>query len=145
MGPARPDPAQHAHLLHTHDRRHGPLLQRLDRLAVVPRRRLLHPHRRRTAQAQPRPARPALRPSLTAGDPVSYGYDPAARTYTLTYTTRANTDGPTEIAVPRDVYPDGYNVAVQGRNADWDRHGQTLTVATRGRTGGTYTVTLTPR
>ncbi|MGA4543575.1 cellulase family glycosylhydrolase [Uniformispora flossi] len=81
----------------------------------------------------------------TAGDPVSYGYDPATRTYTLTYTTRANADGPTEIAVPRDVYPRGYNVAVQGRNADWDRHGQTLTVTTRGRTGGTYTVTLTPR
>ncbi|NUU25418.1 MAG: cellulase family glycosylhydrolase [Streptomycetaceae bacterium] len=80
-----------------------------------------------------------------AGDPTAYSYDPVTRTYTLTYTTRPGTTAPTEITVPRDTYPDGYRVTVAGRGASWDARGQTVRISTRGRPGGSYTVTLTPR
>ncbi|WP_329200646.1 MULTISPECIES: cellulase family glycosylhydrolase [unclassified Streptomyces] len=80
-----------------------------------------------------------------AGDPLGFAYDPATRTYTLTFRTRDNAAGPTEITVPKDTYPNGYRVTVQGRNAKWDGHGQTVTVSTHGRSGTTYRVTIGPR
>lgn len=80
-----------------------------------------------------------------AGAPTSYAYDPATRTYTLTFTTRAGVTAPSEITVPRDVYPTGYRVKIEGRKADWHSHGQTVQVQTRGHAGETYTVTITPR
>ncbi|MEV7523878.1 cellulase family glycosylhydrolase [Streptomyces sp. NPDC091371] len=80
-----------------------------------------------------------------AGDPLGFAYDPAARTYSLTFRTRDGAEGPTQITVPKDTYPNGYRVTVRGGNARWDGHGQTVTVNTRGRTGTTYKVTISPR
>ncbi|KJY35150.1 MULTISPECIES: cellulase family glycosylhydrolase [Streptomyces] len=80
-----------------------------------------------------------------AGDPLGFAYDPAARTYTLTFRTRDNAGGPTQITVPGDTYPNGYRVTVRGGDARWDGHGQTVTVNTRGRAGTTYEVTIGPR
>ncbi|MFD2122975.1 hypothetical protein ACFSNO_31670 [Streptomyces cirratus] len=70
---------------------------------------------------------------------------PRATPYTLTFRTRDNAAGPTEITVPRDTYPNGYRVTLQGRDATWDGHGQTVTVSTHGRSGTTYQVTISPR
>ncbi|QES47619.1 endoglycoceramidase [Streptomyces venezuelae] len=80
-----------------------------------------------------------------AGDPLTYAYDPATRTYTLTFRTRHTADGPTQITVPRDTYPGGYRVDVRGGKAGWKERGQTVTVNTRGRAGATYQVTISPR
>ncbi|MEU8135695.1 cellulase family glycosylhydrolase [Streptodolium elevatio] len=83
--------------------------------------------------------------SAVAGNPTQYAYDPATRTYRITYTTRADTRGPTEITVPRDVYPNGYRVKIEGHKASWHAHGQTVEVSANGRPGTTYTVTVIPR
>ncbi|MFB0633289.1 hypothetical protein [Streptomyces sp. AB3(2024)] len=80
-----------------------------------------------------------------AGDPLRFAYDPATRTYTLTFRTRDNAEGLTQISVPRDTYPGGYRVDAQGGKASWDDHGQTVSVSTRGRAGATYKVTISPR
>ncbi|MEJ8651664.1 hypothetical protein WKI65_27175 [Streptomyces sp. MS1.AVA.3] len=80
-----------------------------------------------------------------AGDPLKFAYDPATRTYTLTFRTRDNAEGPTRITVPRDAYPGGYRVDLQGNKASWGDHGQTVTVSTHGRAGATYRVTISPR
>lgn len=80
-----------------------------------------------------------------AGDPLKFVYEPATRTYTLTFRTRDNAEGPTRITVPRDTYPGGYRVDIQGNKASWDDHGQTVTVSTQGRAGATYRVTISPR
>ncbi|MYT20213.1 endoglycoceramidase, partial [Streptomyces sp. SID7760] len=78
-------------------------------------------------------------------DPLAFAYDPATRTYTLTFRTRDNAEGPTEITVPADTYPGGYRVEVRGGKARWDGHAQTVTVSTHGRPGATYEVTISPR
>jgi endoglycosylceramidase len=68
-------------------------------------------------------------PQVIAGTPLSWGFDPAARTFTLRYTT-ARADGTgrfepgatTEIATPRLVYGGRYGVRVDG-GAVAVRHG----------------------
>ncbi|MET7302316.1 cellulase family glycosylhydrolase [Embleya sp. NPDC005575] len=82
--------------------------------------------------------------SAIAGNPLTATYDPATRTYRLTFTTRRNADGPTEIAVPKDVYPHGYHVRIDGPKASWDDRGRTVKVTTHGRQGTAYTITITP-
>ncbi|MGW8400928.1 hypothetical protein ACWGLP_30320 [Streptomyces lydicus] len=37
-----------------------------------------------------------------AGEPLKFAYDPATRTYTLTFRTRDNAAGPTRITVPTE-------------------------------------------
>ncbi|MFF4368353.1 cellulase family glycosylhydrolase [Streptomyces sp. NPDC001594] len=80
-----------------------------------------------------------------AGDPLGFAYDPASRTYTLAFRTRDDTQGPTLITVPRDTYPAGYQVTVEGGRARWDGHGQTVSVDARGTAGTTYKVTVSPK
>lgn len=92
------------------------------------------------AQLLVQPYAPAV-----AGDPLTFAYAPATRTYTLTFRTRDNAEGPTRITVPRDTYPDGYRVNIQGSKASWHDHGQTVTVRTHGRAGATYRVTISPK
>ncbi|MFF8374276.1 hypothetical protein ACF05W_36530 [Streptomyces lydicus] len=72
-----------------------------------------------------------------AGDPLKFAYDPATRTYTLTFRIRDNAAGPTQITVPRDTYPGGYRVDIQGSKASWGDHGQSVTVSTHGGAGAT--------
>jgi len=51
-------------------------------------------------------------PERVAGDPVSYAFDAASRTFTLTYTPHGHAT--TEISVPDRVYPAGYQVDCGG-------------------------------
>ena len=60
-------------------------------------------------------------PQAVAGTPESFGFDPAAKRFTLSYVTRRaggggsfGADVETEIAVPKRAYPDGYAADVQG-------------------------------
>ncbi|MFO0548700.1 MAG: cellulase family glycosylhydrolase [Polyangiaceae bacterium] len=53
-------------------------------------------------------------PERVAGDPVSYAFDPATQTFTLTYKPDASITAPTEISVPARVYPTGYTVQCDG-------------------------------
>jgi len=52
-------------------------------------------------------------PERVAGDPTSYAFDAATRTFTLTYTPRAMKQ-PTRIIVPARVYPQGFTVECGG-------------------------------
>ncbi len=71
-------------------------------------------------------------PQAVAGTPVSYGFDPSTRRFTLAYSTKGPTGKnfsrrlpkrrsakkakfrQTQIFLPRDHYPGGYSVSVQG-------------------------------
>lgn len=53
-------------------------------------------------------------PERVAGDPVSYAFDAATSTFTLTYHPDPSIGAPTEISVPDRVYPDGYTVQCDG-------------------------------
>ncbi|MFE6848525.1 hypothetical protein [Streptomyces sp. NPDC057686] len=63
----------------------------------------------------------------------------------LTFRTRDNAQGPTQITVPGDTYPGGYRVDVAGSKAGWGNHGETVTVSTHGRAGATYKITISPK
>ncbi|MET7299037.1 hypothetical protein [Embleya sp. NPDC005575] len=78
-----------------------------------------------------------------AGNPESYRYDPDTRTYTLTFTTHRGVDGPTEIALPKDVYakPPTIQITGPGRtHTDTRNNTAGITTAKDGR----YTITITP-
>lgn len=53
-------------------------------------------------------------PARVAGDPLSFEYDESSRTFTLSYRPSARVVAPTEIVLPRRVYPAGYRVACGG-------------------------------
>lgn len=59
-------------------------------------------------------------PQAIAGVPLSYGFDESSRVFTLKYTTRLASGRPspkglqTKIHIPRQHYPNGYRVTVQG-------------------------------
>ncbi|MEU9175745.1 cellulase family glycosylhydrolase [Streptomyces sp. NPDC048550] len=80
-----------------------------------------------------------------AGDPLVFAYAPVTRTYTLTFRTRDDAVGATQIIVPKEAYPSGYRVDVRGDRASWDSHGQTVSVRTRAGAGARYEVTISPR
>jgi len=48
-------------------------------------------------------------PERVAGDPISYAFDAATQTFTLTHSPDGSRK-PTEISVPTRVYPSGYQV-----------------------------------
>jgi endoglycosylceramidase len=53
-------------------------------------------------------------PERIAGDPVSWTYDPATSTFTLTYHASPSVSAPTVIAVPPRLYTNGYAVDCGG-------------------------------
>jgi endoglycosylceramidase len=53
-------------------------------------------------------------PERVAGDPVSYAYDAATSTFTLTYRASTTITLPTVISVPSRLYPNGYAVDCAG-------------------------------
>ncbi|MEU9147302.1 hypothetical protein [Streptomyces sp. NPDC048349] len=114
---------------HRRDGLPGPLLQRLDGLAVVPGRRLLLLDQTGTAKPN---ARLLVQPSAraVAGDPLGLAYDPRHTHLHPHLPHPRPCRGPTQITVPEDTYPDGYRVTAQGGHARWDGHGQTVTVNT---------------
>ncbi|MBW2457224.1 MAG: cellulase family glycosylhydrolase [Deltaproteobacteria bacterium] len=52
-------------------------------------------------------------PMQVAGDPVSFAFDEASRTFTLKWRPDPAIEAPTEIAVPTRTYPAGYSVACE--------------------------------
>jgi endoglycosylceramidase len=59
-------------------------------------------------------------PERVAGDPLSYAFDAATSTFTLTYRPDRTIVEPTVVSVPARVYPNGYSVECGGcvTNAD---------------------------
>lgn len=53
-------------------------------------------------------------PERVAGDPVSYAFDAATSTFTLSYLPDPSVEAPTVISVPARVYPNGYVVQCDG-------------------------------
>ncbi len=53
-------------------------------------------------------------PERVAGDPLSYAFDAATSTFTLSYRADPAISAPTEISVPSRVYPSGYAVQCDG-------------------------------
>lgn len=90
-------------------------------------------------------------PEVIAGTPVSWGFDRAAATFRLRYSTaRASRHGRfhlgavTEVSVPRLLYPHGYTVHVRGGRVSSRRDARLLLIAQR-RGAAVVTVTVTPR
>jgi endoglycosylceramidase len=81
--------------------------------------------------------RPA--PTRVAGDDVAFAFDEETRRFTLSFRPDATLDAPTEIAVPKRVYPDGYTVECGG--CAWETEGAALFV--RGLDGA-HDVVITP-
>lgn len=80
-------------------------------------------------------------PERVAGDPVSYAFDAASSTFTLTYRPDAAVTAPTLIAIPARVYPSGVTVSCDGCTSQQD--GATLAI-TKPAAGESVTVTITP-
>lgn len=53
-------------------------------------------------------------PQATAGHLLRYSYEPANRTFEMEYISDGKISRPTEIAVPRSLYPAGYTLLVSG-------------------------------
>jgi len=53
-------------------------------------------------------------PQATAGHLLNYSYDPVTKTFEMDFTSNAGINAPTEIAVPRSIYPAGYQLTVTG-------------------------------
>ncbi|HUT54348.1 MAG TPA: cellulase family glycosylhydrolase [bacterium] len=62
-------------------------------------------------------------PQRIAGEPVSFGFDPATRVFTLTYNIVEGVTGPTEIFIPEARhYPAGFRIVSADKNmkTEWD-------------------------
>lgn len=69
-------------------------------------------------------------PERTAGDPISWSYDPATSTFTFSYHPNANVKAPTIVSVPDRLYPSGYSVDCGGCTYAKDAGRLTITAAT---------------
>jgi endoglycosylceramidase len=68
-------------------------------------------------------------PQRIAGEPVSFGYDPATRVFTLTYSRVDGVTGPTEIFIPEARhYPSGFRVVSADKNMETEWDGRILKV-----------------
>ena len=87
-------------------------------------------------------------PQRIAGVPVSFGYDPDARTFRLEFVDHPAVQGPTEIYIPaRRFYPDGWDLQLNDTAGSWsttwdaEREILSLTVPPTGRS---HVVELSP-
>jgi endoglycosylceramidase len=80
-------------------------------------------------------------PTFTAGDPMSYAFDPTTSTFTYVYTPDTKIMAPTEIVVPARVYPNGYAIECGGCATTRTATGLNVT---KPASGGTTTVVLHP-
>ncbi|REE97038.1 cellulase family glycosylhydrolase [Thermomonospora umbrina] len=100
-------------------------------------------------QGAPAPGHePAFGPyaRAVAGRPTAHNYDPATRTFTLSYTLPLTVHGDTEISLPDHVYPNGFNVSVAGiAGRLWDDTRNILQINGWGAPYTTVKVTITPR
>lgn len=80
-------------------------------------------------------------PTRVAGKLLSYGFDEATKTATIRVVVDASIDEPTEVVVPKRVYPNGVNVVCAGCTID-ERSGF---VHLRAIPSGDTTLTITSR
>jgi endoglycosylceramidase len=69
------------------------------------------------ADNSPTPILPELLrvfPQATAGRLMHYSYDPATKIFEMDFTSNAAINAPTEIAVPRSFFPEGYKLDITG-------------------------------
>lgn len=59
-----------------------------------------------------------VQPQAIAGVPTSFGFDPETAVFTLDWTGNADITAPTLIAVPAALYPDGFDLVVDGETVD---------------------------
>ena len=72
-----------------------------------------------------------VQPRAVAGTPIGFGWDPAAGRFSLEWSERGDAIGPTEIAVPDALFPDGIDVVLDGEavaEPDWDRSRSVLSI-----------------
>lgn len=68
-------------------------------------------------------------PQAVAGTPSAFSFDVRTGRFTLRYTTRPHTAGPTVIELPAATYPNGYTVAAQGAHVTSAPGAELLTLA----------------
>ncbi len=77
-----------------------------------------------------------VQPRAIAGTPDDFAWDPAQRSFKMAWAERSDAVGPTELAVPGELFPEGVEVRLDGRSArvDWDKDRSVLRLAPdRGR------------
>ena len=64
-----------------------------------------------------------VQPRAIAGTPTSFTWDAAARVFRMAWTERSDAVGPTELAVPAELFPGGVEVVLDGQlvDVDWNR------------------------
>jgi endoglycosylceramidase len=87
-------------------------------------------------------------PRAVAGTPLSFGFDPETRVFTLEIARRGGVTGPTEVHVPKArLYPDGYVLEVSDAegawSSTWDEARQVLSLELDPKVQ-THTVTIRP-
>lgn len=87
-------------------------------------------------------------PRAVAGQPQEISYDPDTARLTVRWTEREGVDGPTEVHLPSDTFPDGHDAALETTadwDTDWDEDLRVLSVEVRGADpGDEHTLTVTP-
>jgi endoglycosylceramidase len=71
-----------------------------------------------------------VQPRAVAGTPERFHWDPATEKFTMTWTERADASGQTELAVPATLFPDGFEVVLDGEviTPEWNQTTSVLQV-----------------
>ncbi|RLD67966.1 MAG: hypothetical protein DRI95_03900, partial [Bacteroidetes bacterium] len=59
-------------------------------------------------------------PQCVAGQPVSYGYDPDENKFWLNFISDKDIKAPTEIYIPENNYPNGWNLNIDKEQKLWE-------------------------
>jgi endoglycosylceramidase len=60
-----------------------------------------------------------VQPRAIAGEPTEFSWDPETLTFTLEWNSRDGVQGTTDVAVPLDLYPDGFEVSSTDEDGSW--------------------------
>lgn len=63
-----------------------------------------------------------VQPRAVAGDPTSFAWNGETQRFDMTWTDLDGVDAPTEVAIPRDLYGDGFVVVIDGSEIDEPRY-----------------------
>lgn len=87
-------------------------------------------------------------PRAVAGQPQEIHHDAGRATLSVRWTERAGVEGPTEVYLPADTFPDGHGLDLRTNaewDADWDEDLRVLSVEIHGADpGDEHTLTVTP-
>ncbi|MEV2278318.1 cellulase family glycosylhydrolase [Nocardiopsis sp. NPDC049922] len=90
-------------------------------------------------------------PRAVAGQPLEIGNDADAARLTVRFAVRDGVSGPTELYLPEDTYPEGFELSVDAPDgvgdwtSEWDGRRRVLFVETpSGEPGDEYTLTVVP-